>query len=351
MFQHFKNLIIVMVLFLMIFVSSSNDTKNFNSSLNSEVASETEQNLEKLFQEKEFKLTLHEPEEKDMLKEMCAKKIQKLCRRYLTRKRTEKIITNKASNIHKLNLHIFFNIISYLTIFEIENSLFFLSKQTKTICENYLNSSSFFMPFEKRVRPLSNPRIYYLELIPVIENSLTTTADSLLCNKNIRQVMMFKNTTENYKFTLYLNGVFTLEYYSTDEKNVTLLNDNLNLELTKTNLMTDTFIVGSDLECVGDKKFLLRPITQNEQRVTMKLVRGNISVANSCNDGKCVFLKNFDGYVWLWKNGQLALYLLSAKENGIFVCDYNQNFRNNVKKIKSKHFEHSLDELELEFNN
>jgi hypothetical protein len=46
------------------------------------------------------------------------------------------------------------------------------------------------------------------------------------------------------------------------------------------------------------------------------------------------------------------LFSFLKQENGMFISDYILDFKDNVKQIKSKHFQHSsVDELDLEFFN
>jgi hypothetical protein len=327
MLKTFKKLIILMVLISKIFVSSSTNITNLNSSLLTDDVAFN--NVEKLLQDHEQNLILEETVEKARL---------------------EKEILNKESNIHKLNIYIFFNIISYLTLFDIENCLFFLSKQTKTFCEKYLNSSTYCMPFEKRMHLINKTSMKYgyVELLSTSKSS--TATESILMHKNIRQVIMYNDSGENYRFTVYLNGVFTIEYYFSDvvTQHVILLNDELNVELQNANLLTDPLAVGFDISARIFENFKL--FTQDGLNLNIELSFGKILIKRWVYE-KFVFLKNFNGHVCLTNDGKLRMFFYLKTENGFFILKCTNLFKENVKQIKSKHFQHSLDELDLEFFN
>jgi hypothetical protein len=113
-------------------------------------------------------------------------------------------------------------------------------------------------------------------------------------------------------------------------------------------MLDSLFVI--DADWVG-REFWLDLFTQNNQRMGVNVFRtGNIVVKGLAKE-EVVFLKNFDGYVLLSNDCRLDFVFFSKQEKGIFVSNYKHIYRENVKQIKSKHFEHSLDELDLEFFN
>jgi len=190
--------------------------------------------------------------------------------------------------------------------------------------------------------------------------------DLVLLPKSIRQIICFTFNKIEYKYVLFKNeNLSILKKLNKEGKFVftSLENDFKNFDCwVDRHYRTKHFTTHTLEENIRHIQIACLIFTKEIVRVDVMLCKNNhfkqyishiqnhakINIYQSFGDYPRVFLKNFSGYLSL-VDGFVTLWRFKKQDNGIYISTYTNDFKLNVKAIKSKDFEHDAEDVSFIF--
>lgn len=174
------------------------------------------------------------------------------------------------------------------------------------------------------------------------------TQKAKILSKTIRQIVDFCDpyTNMKYRIIVFKNGLFNME---TNPQNV-FPEEYVNTQFQNiSGVLMSTWQEGAQNSRHIRSHALVELIRQNDEK-TILLYFGHmeeIEVFFFKQYAKKIFLKNFEGYVFITSNGDLNI--CKFENISDFKRHPTKRLQKNVQSINSKHFEHSEYDLKLTY--